>query len=691
MVCSDVRNVGVALRGTKGMATIQTYIPLYRKYRPASFSQVVGQQAIVQTLTNAIENQKVAHAYLFCGPRGTGKTSTARIFAKSLNCINGPTVTPCQTCDSCTGINNGNALDVIEFDAASNNSVDDARELIENCQFAPMSGRYKVYIIDEVHMLSTAAFNALLKTLEEPPPNVIFIFATTEAHKVLPTIISRCQRFDLSRITRDDIMVRLADIAQQEGFTIADDALSLIARHAKGGLRDAIGLLDQVSVMARIDTSQSVTIDVVAHFIGALEEEVLLQLSQTIAQQNATTLLTLLQQLEAQGIEAGRLVKELTQHFRNLFLVRVSGESATAAQLELGEDYYNGLKAQALLFAVEELPQLLEKLSQIERNLRGHSQGQLWLEVGLLEMAYREDIHLVKNLAQRVSDLEKQLQTGGIPQTTQATPATSIVQSVSTPAVMATSIPQGLSSTAIPASASATLTQGGSLNWPELVARIPNTNIKALLKQHTFLLSQNETQVVIGCSSDPILQLIKKPDKFIHIQKAVEAAVGHAIGVQVVLEKNQQVPAGQTIDTPPMTSLPVETLPRPASIVSAAPEPLTLSSTVIEEPLETVTTEPSITMATPSVAIEEPSLVQSIPATSVSLLEVDAPPLSEDDVEAIDIGEPLLSPDTVMYPSSNASLPTPMYESSLGEPIHPEQLEEAKQYTVQLLQGKVVD
>jgi DNA polymerase-3 subunit gamma/tau len=394
---------------------IETYIPLYRKYRPQLFADLVGQEAISQTLGNAINLNKVAHAYLFCGPRGTGKTSTARIFAKSLNCEQGPTVSPCLQCASCTGIAQGNALDVIEFDAASNNGVGDARELIENCQYSSMTGRFKVYIIDEVHMLTSQAFNALLKTLEEPPANVIFIFATTEAHKVLPTIISRCQRFDFNRITTENIVSRLRYIAQQEAIAIDEEALLMIGRHARGGLRDAVGLLDQVSVLSRAQADKVIGRKDVALFIGNLEEDLLLRLGGAIAERRAADLLHELSELLNRGIEPIQLLKDLTVHFRNLLLVQASGGNADPELLSLPPDYFKQLSQQAALFpAVEEIPQIIGRLSSVERNVRQSSQPQLWLEVGLIELAYRYEIQLVHDLAERVARLEAQL-SGGVP------------------------------------------------------------------------------------------------------------------------------------------------------------------------------------------------------------------------------------------------------------------------------------
>src|SRR5574344_2002078 len=239
----------------------EKYIPLYRKYRPQNLQEIVGQEHIKKALTNAISLKKISHAYLFTGPRGTGKTSTARILAKSLNCAEGPTLTPCEKCPSCMEIKSSTPIDVIEIDAASNRKVEDAQNILEKIQYVPVNGKYKIYIIDEVHMLTNHAFNALLKTLEEPPENVIFILATTEPHKVLETIISRCQRFDFRRITTDDIVTRLKSISEKENINIADEALYAIAKNSAGGMRDSLALLDQVSILGIDAEIQSSDID----------------------------------------------------------------------------------------------------------------------------------------------------------------------------------------------------------------------------------------------------------------------------------------------------------------------------------------------------------------------------------------------------------------------------------------------
>ena len=231
------------------------------------FADITGQESTVKALSNAVQSGRIMHAYLFCGPRGTGKTSSARIFAKSLNCVNGPTVTPCGTCAGCLDVINSTPVDVIEIDAASNRSVDDARNILEKVQYAPLHGKYKIYIIDEVHMLTNEASNALLKTLEEPPENVIFILATTESHKVLETIVSRCQRYDFRRITTADIVKRLDFIAKSENIQITDEALLAIAKNAAGGMRDAVALLDQLSVLGQNGT---ITVDDVNEILGQI-------------------------------------------------------------------------------------------------------------------------------------------------------------------------------------------------------------------------------------------------------------------------------------------------------------------------------------------------------------------------------------------------------------------------------------
>lgn len=297
------------------------YEPLHHKYRPQTFSQLTGQEAIAQTLINAIKNEKIVPAYLFCGPRGTGKTSSARILAKSLNCIESdrPTAEPCGKCEVCKSISNGSALDVVEIDAASNTGVDNIREIIEKAQYAPVKCRYKVYVIDECHMLSTAAFNALLKTLEEPSPRVIFVLATTDPQRVLPTIISRCQRFDYRRIPLIEMVKHLQDIAIKENIDITPEGLSLVAQLANGGMRDAQTLLDQLSLL-----SGTITPERVWDLVGAVSEQDLLALISAIASDNPEEVIIQCRKLLDRGREPLIVLQNLANFYLTLLIAKTS-------------------------------------------------------------------------------------------------------------------------------------------------------------------------------------------------------------------------------------------------------------------------------------------------------------------------------------------------------------------------------
>ncbi len=673
---------------------IETYIPLYRKYRPQAFADLVGQEAISQTLGNAINLNKVAHAYLFCGPRGTGKTSTARIFAKSLNCEQGPTVTPCMQCASCVGITQGNALDVIEFDAASNNGVGDARELIENCQYSSMTGRFKVYIIDEVHMLTSQAFNALLKTLEEPPANVIFIFATTEAHKVLPTIISRCQRFDFNRITTENIVSRLRYIATQETISIDDEALLMIARHSRGGLRDAVGLLDQVAVLGRAQPDKVVGRKDVAMFIGTLEEDLLLRLSGAIAKREAATLLNELNELLNRGIEPIQLLKDLTVHFRNLLLAQTAGANVNPDLLSLPPDYYRQLSEQSALFPeLEELPQIIGRLSFVERNIRNSSQPQLWLEVGLIELAYRQDIQLVKELSERVARLEAQLagqaplpapvlsqRPAAQPMMSQPMQQSTTPQSTpSAPAISAPAQPQ-TPPPRLPAPAAG----GGSpleASYAQVCAGIPSLMFRSLLQQQTFPMSLEGDFLTVGCTSEAHLNTLKKPDKFTQLQRTVDKVFARSIRIDVVLNKNKPAGSAPVAPAAPPLQQAVQSVAAQIPSQPAAPQP-----------------QPApVAVAQPEPPKAEPASAQGNAGGS-SLLEAmammeddgppDLPPLDEDDDEPPfdlnDEDESALS-GKIAAPSLAA------VASSAGEPGSEVDLSEAKKHAVELLQGRILD
>ena len=355
-----------------------SYQVIARKYRPQRFADVVGQEHVTQTLANAIAQKRIAHAYLFCGPRGTGKTTIARIFAKALNCTGGPKVDFDDSDTRVQEITEGRALDVLEIDGASNNGVEQVRELRETCKYSPANSQFKIYIIDEVHMLSTAAFNALLKTLEEPPAHVKFMFATTDPEKVLPTILSRCQRFDLRRIPSALITKHLAEIAGKEKVTIDAPALHAIARGADGGMRDAESTLDQLISFCGDKSEEA---DVLSMF-GLAAQNQILKLSHAVLAGEISTALSQLDELARGGKDLGRLLGDLLNHFRNLLIYQVSKGDLNL--LEVSEAEVSALKEQASLATTDAFTRVLEVLADAELRLRDAASKKILLEVTLL-------------------------------------------------------------------------------------------------------------------------------------------------------------------------------------------------------------------------------------------------------------------------------------------------------------------
>lgn len=355
------------------------YIALYRQWRPGSFKELVGQDAVSRTLSHAISSGRIGHAYLFSGPRGTGKTSTAKILAKSLNCVHGPTPEPCGACTSCTKIADGTALDVFEIDAASNRGIDEMRDLREKVKFTPAEGRYKVYIIDEVHMLTTEAFNALLKTLEEPPAHVVFILATTEPHKVPATIQSRCQRFDFRRITVEEITARLAYVAQEMEIPCEEAALHLIAQQADGGMRDALSLLDQCALL----DGGTLTAAHVEESLGLIGHEPIYRLTKAIGERAKGDVLDVLASLLAGGKDPMQLMAELTLHLRSLMLYEAAG---ALKALDLSADAKAALEEQRALFTQAQLMAMIKRLHEAMAELRWTPQPRITIEVALLSL-----------------------------------------------------------------------------------------------------------------------------------------------------------------------------------------------------------------------------------------------------------------------------------------------------------------
>jgi len=356
------------------------YQAFYRVYRPQSFAEMSGQAHIKQTLQNALLHNKTTHAYLFSGPRGTGKTSAAKIFAKALNCERAPISEPCNECDSCVSITNGSNTDVIEFDAASNSRVEEIRDVIEKVRFAPANSRFKVYIIDEVHMLSNSAFNALLKTLEEPPEHVVFILATTEPHKLPLTIISRCQRFDFKRITASDIVDRMQVVLADSNIPSNEQALKVIAQAASGGMRDALSMLDQVVSFS----GEEMTVNDALLVTGSIGQEVFYQLAEALLTKEVGKVLMLLEELMKEGKDPVRLTEDMITFFRDLLLMNTAPDLDELLELASAEVKFKELAEQ---FSLEKLYQFIEILSATQQEMRFSNHAKVYLETALLKMS----------------------------------------------------------------------------------------------------------------------------------------------------------------------------------------------------------------------------------------------------------------------------------------------------------------
>ncbi|MEK5040597.1 DNA polymerase III subunit gamma/tau [Sporosarcina sp. FSL K6-3457] len=385
------------------------YQAFYRVYRPQSFAEMSGQQHVKQTLQNALLHNKTTHAYLFSGPRGTGKTSAAKVFAKALNCENGPSKEPCNECPACLSITEGSNTDVIEFDAASNSRVEEMRDIIEKVRFAPSNARFKVYIIDEVHMLSNSAFNALLKTLEEPPSHVVFILATTEPHKLPLTIISRCQRFDFKPITPIDIIERMKVVLADTGIEFDEGALKVIAQAASGGMRDALSMLDQVVSFS----GERLTVEDALLVTGSISEDIFHQLAEALLSKDAGTALSLLDRLIAEGKDVSRLAEDLITFFRDLLLLRTAPDLKNLLELVSGD---NRFVEMAQRFDPDILYVFIDILAKTQQEMRFSNHAKVYIESALLKMIHQDTgpVQSTGNsqivdagLTQKVAELER--------------------------------------------------------------------------------------------------------------------------------------------------------------------------------------------------------------------------------------------------------------------------------------------
>lgn len=398
-----------------------TYQAFYRAYRPQSFAEMSGQKHIKQTLQNALASNKTTHAYLFSGPRGTGKTSTAKIFAKALNCKAGPAKEPCNTCEICTSITNGSNPDVLEFDAASHSRVEEMREVIEKVRFAPSNARYKVYIIDEVHMLSTSAFNALLKTLEEPPPHAVFVLATTEPHKIPLTIISRCQRFDFKRISQNDIVERMIQVLDDAGIAYDEKVLRLIAQASAGGMRDALSILDQV-----VSYSEgTMTVEDALFITGSIGSEAFVHIARALVEGDVNAALSQLEQLVMDGKDPVRLMEDLVTFFRDLLIMKHVPDAQDIVELA---DVTDEVKALAEQYSQERLYQSIQIATEMQQEMRFSNHAKIYVETALIRLsqlsakpvavsgeASTVSDEQVQKLERKIAQLEAQLNSGSAP------------------------------------------------------------------------------------------------------------------------------------------------------------------------------------------------------------------------------------------------------------------------------------
>lgn len=366
---------------------------LYRKYRPKSFSEIVGQEHIVKTLTNAVSREMISHAYLFSGPRGTGKTTTARLFAKSLNCHNRKEgeAEPCNKCPSCLDIINGRSLDLIEIDAASHRGIDEIRELREGIKFSPTKEKYKVFILDEAHQLSKDAVNALLKTLEEPPPHAIFILATTEVHKMLPTIISRCQRFDFRKLKLPEIEQRMSYICKKEGVEIDKAALELIALNSGGAVRDAESLLDQVLTFAYTVNSEEIKAEKVRNILGIADNSLIGQFLEHIKENDPAAALRFLTQIMEKGYDPQEFVRALVRYLRRLLILEINPEDENPIILGLTEEEKGSFKKQAKSLGGEKIHKMIDVFLDAENKMRYSSIPQLPLELAIVDITEKKE------------------------------------------------------------------------------------------------------------------------------------------------------------------------------------------------------------------------------------------------------------------------------------------------------------
>ncbi len=499
-----------------------TYLALYRQWRPQNFSRVAGQDHIVKTLKNALRQESLSHAYLFCGPRGTGKTTVAKLLAKAVNCPQLRDGEPCNQCPGCRKITEGSSVDVLEIDAASNRGIDEIRDLKERVKYAPAEARRKVYIIDEVHMLTNEAFNALLKTLEEPPAHVLFILATTEPHKVPVTILSRCQRFDFHRFTASEIAGQLEQVVVSLGVETEPEALAAISRAAEGGMRDALSLLDQVLSFG----GSRITLADVLSVLGSVPGQVLAEMASAVAARDITSVLRTVGELARQGKDLRQLLRDLTSYFRDLLLFSL--EAGAAVELSLAPEEEETLRCVSRKFSSLELAAVLRTLAEAEGEMRWAAQPRLILELALIKSLHRGEVH----------------RGDGAPAAAPAAPA---LAPAPPPA------PQALRGEPVPGKEDGESAASAAQKWPAILewVRARKVTLYALLQEAAPVglegrgqegRDQEGRDLVIAFNHRFHRDQAAKPENRALVEKAVEEIFGRKVGLNLILKDDQKRP-----------------------------------------------------------------------------------------------------------------------------------------------------
>lgn len=520
-----------------------SYTALYRKWRPATFDEVKGQDHIVTTLKNQIKNDRIGHAYLFCGTRGTGKTSVAKIFAKAVNCASPVDGNPCGECEVCRAVAAGASMNVIEIDAASNNGVDNIREIKEEVAYPPTQGRFKVYIIDEVHMLSIGAFNALLKTLEEPPAYVIFILATTEAHKIPITILSRCQRYDFKRISIDTISSRLSELMNAEGITADERALRYVAKAADGSMRDALSLLDQCLAFYM---GQELKYENVLDVLGAVDTEVFSDFFRGVIEGDAIGLIHKLEQIIIDGRDLSQFVNDFTWYLRNLMLLQSAADASDV--LEMSEENIKILKEDAALTDLNGIMRYIRVFSELSGQLKNSSQKRVMVEVALIKLIRPAMDKGLDSVLDRIKVLERQMETG----LEAAARAVAAGGNMASAGGMAGTVNQEVSADAVPKARTVKPARSEDItaviqNWRGICNGLA-MSLKPILEHYTTKANGGGNKLQLIYDNDTYYSMVSTPENIQTIKKVIADKTGLDMEIEVIRLENG-ADASQDYDT----------------------------------------------------------------------------------------------------------------------------------------------